>query len=382
MPFDRLLSVAVLTPAQAVLVAVQLLDAADMSGGVDGEPGQIDRLGAATLTPTGVLDVARPHSDAGTHVRELLRQLLQNARRLPAHPRPEQVQLLHALEEAVRDPLLQPGMLARELEGALADALGPNARRRVSAQLASLVDAFARVTPNIPEPAEVAIASSVGPVNGAAKAPPPSQTAPARPPSSRPPRRTKARLRPRRRGRRVAIVALVVAAVLAVSGYVLMGRPGFNKIPFIGGGDHQAKSGQTPSTQHANNAAHKPKPHHRPAVATMAPRHAGAITGVKLVKVHGCKPGAFCPVKVTVHFHQSSTARPIGWKVGVARLCKPGLTWSAHTAVTTQAGWTKTWAHSTVRIPKGKSLALVAMTTTPARAQSQPVPVTGSSLHC
>jgi hypothetical protein len=180
----------------------------------------------------------------------------------------------------------------------------------------------------------------------------------------------------------VAIVALVVAAVLAVSGYVLIGKPGFNKIPFIGGGDNQAKSGQTPSTQHANKAAHNPKPHHRPAVATMAPRHAGAITAVKLVKVHGCKPGAFCPVKVTVHFHHSSTARPIGWKVGVARLCKPGLTWSAHTAVTTRAGWTKTWAHSTVRIPQGQSLALVAMTTTPARAQSQPVPVTGSSLHC
>jgi hypothetical protein len=35
-----------------------------------------------------------------------------------------------------------------------------------------------------------------------------------------------------------------------------------------------------------------------------------------------------------------------------------------------------------VRIPQGQSLALVAMTTTPARAQSQPVPVTGSSLHC
>ena len=54
----------------------------------------------------------------------------------------------------------------------------------------------------------------------------------------------------------------------------------------------------------------------------------------------------------------------------------------APTTVTAQAGWTTVYASSSVRVPKGRSLALIALTTTPARAQSPPVPVAGASLHC
>ena len=114
----------------------------------------------------------------------------------------------------------------------------------------------------------------------------------------------------------------------------------------------------------------------------LAGRHTGAITGVAVQKTGSCKPGALCPVKVTVHFRPASTTRPIGWKVGAARLCTRGITWSAPTTVTAQAGWTTVFASSSVRVPNGRSLALIALTTTPARAQSRPVPVTGSKLHC
>jgi hypothetical protein len=114
----------------------------------------------------------------------------------------------------------------------------------------------------------------------------------------------------------------------------------------------------------------------------LAGRHAGPITGVALQKTGGCRPGALCPVKVTVHLRPDSTAQPVGWKVGTARLCKRAITWSAPTTVTAQAGWTTVYASSSVRVPKGRSLALIALTTTPARAQSPPAPVTGSSLHC
>ena len=47
MSFDRLLSVAVLTPAQASLVAVQLLDAAHLEGPGDGEPPSSTCLGGS-----------------------------------------------------------------------------------------------------------------------------------------------------------------------------------------------------------------------------------------------------------------------------------------------------------------------------------------------
>ena len=85
---------------------------------------------------------------------------------------------------------------------------------------------------------------------------------------------------------------------------------------------------------------------------------------------------------VTVRFRPASTSRTIGWKVGAARVCKPGITWSRPVTVTAQPGWTTVYASSSVRVPKGRPLALTALTTTPARAQSRPVPVTGSSLQC
>ena len=387
-PFDRLLSLAVLTPAQATLIAVQLLDAADVSGTKD-----LACLGAVSLTPSGVVDVVRLHADEGTRLTELLKQLLHNTRRLPAHPRQEQLLLLHKLEETTRDPLLEPGARARELEGVLADTLGSGARQRLSRQLAALVDAFARVTPSVPGPTDPAVPRLVGPATAAAAVPgaasvaadssrsAPSQAAPARPASGRPPRRSRARLHPRKRGRRVALVVLVLAAVLAGSGYFVLRGPGATNLPF-GLGNQPTAPGPSAPAHPSKKSANHPKPHHRPAVPTLAPRHAGAVTGVVVQKVGSCKPGALCPVKVTVHFRAASTSRPVGWKVGVARLCKRGITWSAPTTVTAQSGWTRVFAHSSVRVPKGRSLALVALTTTPARAQSRPLPVTGSSLRC
>ena len=148
--FDRLLTVAVLTPAQAALVAVQLFDAAHLGGPGDGESPVRTCLGAVTLTPSGDVEVSRAPADAGTPVTELLEQLLQNARRLPAHPRSDQLVLLHRLEEAAGAPVLDPGTRARELETALADTLGPGARQRLAGQLAALVDAFAHVAPGAP----------------------------------------------------------------------------------------------------------------------------------------------------------------------------------------------------------------------------------------
>ncbi|MGZ6764689.1 MAG: hypothetical protein ACXVEU_03445 [Nocardioidaceae bacterium] len=389
MPFDRLLSVAVLTPAQASLVAVQLLDAAHLSGTVEGEYLAPACLGAVTLTPSGDVAVGRPQADEGTHVTELLRQLLQNARRLPTHPRQEQLSLLHRLEEATRDPLLEPGARARELEGALAETLGSGARQRITRQLAALVDAFAHVTPSVPDPTDALAAPGSATSPGAESAaagssqPAPQRAAPARPAPSRPPRRTRTRLHPRKRGRRVAIVVLVLAAVLAGSGYFMLRGPGFGSIPFLGGSDQGAAPAPTAPTHHpSKKSASQPRPHRQRAVPALAGRHAGAITGVAVQKIGSCRPGALCPVKVTVHFRPASSTRPVGWKVGAARLCKRGITWSAPTTVTAQAGWTTVYAHSSVRIPKGRSLALIALTTTPARAQSQPVPVTGSSLRC
>lgn len=389
--FDRLLSVATLTPGQASLIAVQLLEVAHLAGLGNGEHPTV--LGAVAVTPSGDVDVSPAPADAGTPVSELLEKLLQNARRLPAHPRPEQLALLHRLEEAAGDPLLDPGARARVLEAALTNTLGPDAQQRLAAQLAALVDAFAHVAPGAPGAEEHLLAPAPGRgttaparIASASAAPGgsrsgPRRAAPTRTTPNRAPRRSRVLLHRRTRGR-VALIALVVVAVLAVSGYVVLGGPGSDIVGSLGGDDSPAAPDTTAPETPAKQPATKPEPDRAQAVATLAPRHAGAITGVTLQKNGSCRPGALCPVTVTVHFRPTSTSRTIGWKVGAAQVCKPGITWSPPVTVTAQPGWTTVYASSSARLPKGRSLALTALTTTPDRAQSRPVPATGSSLDC
>jgi hypothetical protein len=390
--FDRLLSVATLTPGQASLIAVQLLEAAQLAALGNGEHPTV--LGAVTLAPSGDLDVGRPPPDEGTPVSALLEQLLQNARRLPAHPRPGQLTLLHRLEEAVGDPVLDPGARARALEAALADTLGPDARQRLAGQLAALVDVFAHVAPGASVGDDTLLAPGPGrltsaPVRltgtsaapGGSRSGPRRAASPTRPAPNRPARRARVLLHRRTRGR-VALIALVVAGVLAVSGYVVLGGPGSDIVGSFSRDNTPAAPDTTAPDTPAQQPAKEPKPDRAQAVATVAPRHAGAITGVTLQKNGTCTPGALCPVTVTVHFRPASTSRPIGWKVGAAQVCKPGITWSPPVTVTAQPGWTTVYASSSVRVPKGRSLALTAVTTTPDRAQSRPVPATGSSLQC
>ncbi|QNN51847.1 hypothetical protein [Nocardioides mesophilus] len=398
-PFDRLLSVAVLTPAQACLIAVQLLDAARPSDNAGAGSHDDTRLADVILTSAGDLEVGRRHAEDGTPLTELLGQLLQNARRLPAHPRQEQLRLLHQLEQAVGDPSSDPGARARELDGVLTETLTPGARRRLPGQLAALVAAFAHVAPSVPSPhrgvpapglapmrphtAPVPVPRAAPTASGASRPDPPRAPA-AGPAPSRPPRRGRSLLRRRATGRRVGLAVLVLAVVLAVSGYVMFSGPGVD-IVGLGGNDPTAPTTTAPATpakKPAKKPAKQPAARQQPAVPVLAGQQAGPITGVTVQKTGSCRPGALCPVKVTVRFRPSPTSRPVSWKVGAARACTRGITWSAPTTVTAQPGWTTVYASSSVRVPQGRSLALTALTTTPARAQSRPVPVAGALPRC
>jgi hypothetical protein len=170
--------------------------------------------------------------------------------------------------------------------------------------------------------------------------------------------------------------------VLVASGYLVLRGQGTGILGAFGRGTHPAAPATTaPAHPSTTSAPHKQQHPHQ-AVPALAGQHSGPITGVTVQKTARCAPGGLCPVKVTAHFRPSPTARAIGWKVGAARLCTRGISWSAPTTVTARAGWTTVYASSSVRVPKGRSFALVALTTTPARAQSRPVPVSGSTLHC
>ncbi len=379
---DRLLSVAVLTPAQCSLVAVELLDAARADGAGNGRSPAGTHLFGVTLTPAGGVEVTRSATGAGTPVAELLGHLLESARRLPAHPRPEQLVLLRGLEEASVDPLIDPEARARALEKTLVDALGPGGRQLLTTQLAALVHAFGHVAPGVP--VGVAALPAAGPERSAPRA----STAAdrrrverARPTTNRAPRRGRVLLRRRTRGRAVLVV-LVAALVLAVSGYVVMGGTGSDIVGSLGREDSPTPDPTTPDPT-ADPPTTKPDQGRAPApVRAVAPRQAGAITGVALETTGSCRPGSLCPVTVTVRFRAASTSRTVGWRVGAARVCKPAIAWSGPVTVTAQPGWTTVYASSSVRVPKGRRLALIAVTTTPARAQSRPLPVANASLQC
>lgn len=392
-PFDRLLSLATLTPAQAVLVAAQLLDAAQARSAADDADPRF-RVGAVTFTPSGGIDVSDAQSDQATPVAVLLNRLFQNASRLPAHPRPEQQVLLHGLEESVEDQLLEPGAVARRLDGALAEALGSGAQGRLSVQLAALVEAAAHVARSAPTPIQARSARApAGPTTGrtevpslssaatGASQPLPRRPVPARRAPSRAPRRRE-HLPHRMWGRRATLVAAILVAALLGSVYVVLRGPGAGIVGSLGLGREPAAPTTTSPSAPRSQPAKQPRPHRPRAVPALAGRHAGPITAVVLRKAGRCSPGSLCPVTVTVRFRAASTSRTVSWKVGSARLCKPGIVWSQPTTVTARSGWTSVYASSSVRVPAGRRLALFALTTSPGRAQSRPVPVSGFSLVC
>ena len=157
-PFDRLLAVATLTPGQASLVAARLLRA---GGSAAASSTASCRLGQVSFTPSGDIEVAVASAEEDTPLTDLLQRLLQNARRLPAHPKPEQHLLLHRLEEAAAAPVPDPETRADGLEEALASTLGSGAHQRLSAQLAALVAGRrSHVVPSVltpPDPSQAAV---------------------------------------------------------------------------------------------------------------------------------------------------------------------------------------------------------------------------------
>lgn len=377
-PIDRLLSVVVLSPAQATLVAAQVLDAVDLRGTVDGTRTADADLWVVTLSLSGEVDVAPARDGAGTGVNALLEQLGQNARRLPAHPRSEQLVLLRRLEETAADPRLEPGARARGLEGALADVLGPGARQRLSGELAALVDAFAHIASSVGVAVDP-LAPPTGPRPGPHRAAP-MHPAPSRP-SSRSQRHRHALGHRGGRSRRTALVVLLLAGVLVGGGYVLLRNQGNGIAGALGRGSDRATPPAAGPSGSAKEHSTPSRPHRRHGVETIAVRHGGAVTGLVLQRTGSCAPGSPCPVKVTVRLRPVAADRSVTWKVGTARSCGSRVTWSPPIAVTAQPGWTTVYASSSVPVRRG-SLALVALTTAPARAQSPPVPVTGSSLRC
>lgn len=362
---DRLLTVVVLSPAQAALVAARVLaaEAAASGRGAGDRTRDADARWSVRLCASGEVEVTGAAAGEGARASELLAELCHNARQLPAHPSRVQLGLLRALEETTRQHQGGSERPARELERALTEAVGADGRQRMARDLAALVHAFARVAPSRAAPPEVP---------GVLRAPLPGRT--------RPEVLRRARHAPGRgrRSRRVVPAVVLLAVAVAGSGYVVLRDPGGG----TAGAVARDATATAPSTVVGDDPARRPPVRPRPRAGTLAPRRAGAITGVEVVRSTTCTPGAPCPVTTTVRLSPAPTSRTVVWRVGTARWCGAGITWSPPLTVTARPGWTSVYADSSVAVPSGRSLALVAVTSAPDRVQSPPVPLTGSSLRC
>jgi hypothetical protein len=177
------------------------------------------------------------------------------------------------------------------------------------------------------------------------------------------------------------LAALLLVVAVAGSGYLLT-RPADDASAGADRPRTAAPTGKADADTSSSKTEGQGSAQPRPRVEALAPRSAGAITGVELQPGSGCAPGALCAVTVTARFRPAPSAQVVTWRVGTATSCQGRPSWSAPISVTAQPGWTRVYASSSVQVPRRPAVALVATTTAPARAQSSPVPVTGSSLRC
>lgn len=355
-PLDRLLDLAWLTPAQAVLVGALALEQA--AGGA------ARRLDAAALRVTAsgavLLDDDGPEASVDGSVRLLLDLLRRNAHRRVHHPPAADDQLLRGLEAATGDP----ECCARQLRSLL-DVHGCDADR-----LAGQVGALVRQARLGGLPDSAATTDAV--------------------PVRVPGHRSTVRARRAHRGHVVAAVLTACVLVLATAGYFTVNgqmSPFLHRLLGTGGstatvagtGGHQEAAG------HRHTAGHQPR--HQQGQPRAHPRHhhpfgppsAGPVQHVAL-QAAGCSAGAACAVKVTVSTSPATAGEAVSWRVGVTDRCRRRTTWSAPASVTAQAGWTRVFATSMVTPPRGHRAALVARTSAPAHAASRVVPLPGG--HC
>jgi hypothetical protein len=346
---DRLLELAWLTPAQTVLVGALALEQA-----AGGAAGRLD-AGSVRVTASGdvLLDGAAPEASVDGSARQLLDLLRRNAHRRARHPPAADEYLLHGLESVTGDA----GSCARQLRSLLAaHGCDPG---RLAGQVGALVgQARIGAVPASAEPAGAGV--------------------PVRVPDHRSPaHRT-------RHGHLVAAIVTACAVLLLTAGYFTVNgqmTPFLHRLLGTGGptasvtrpGSRQQATGHQHLARH-QHAHHRARPHH-----PFGPPSAGAVHHVSL-QPNGCAAGAACAVRVTVSTSPATSGEAVSWRVGVTDRCTRHTTWSAPASVTAQPGWTSVFATSTVTLPRLHRAALVARTSAPAHAASQPVPLPGG--HC
>lgn len=171
-----------------------------------------------------------------------------------------------------------------------------------------------------------------------------------------------------------AFALLVLLAVVGVEVVLLRGRIAGDLEAL-----HAAGAPVVPTTV-------APAPAGPPAmpVPVPAPPAAGPVVGVDLRAVPPpCTPGAVCPVRLLVRLRAPGPGEAppavVTWHVEVVDRCTGARTVAAGDRVPVPAGAAEVYGLASVTVPPGRSLALVPVVDTPARAAGDPLSVGGAT---
>lgn len=346
----RLISLARLTPAQAMEIAVSLLN----EPGMRSEPQtgsarlRADRIVVAT-DGSVLLDPAPDEDEppaAGSPVEAVLADVL-GAARLDTRPAGSSGDLLLAeLDRAVED---LPGAGVPVVARRLRDAAGAIDRPAVRAELAALVAALG---------GSVRSASGGGVIGApadAARGDPAVRT-----------RRRERRSVLRRVGAWVASV-LVLIAVVVLEVVLLRDDISADIDVLLQAGRSGSDSSAAPTADGLP-------------VRAPAPASAGNVTGVDLRAMGPCRPAAPCALRIQVRLAPRAQQQAVTWTYRIVDRCTGATTTvpGGRVVVPGRAGGAA--SVGTVALPKVPAVAVIAVTGTPAAAASAPVSV-GSCLR-
>ena len=382
---DRLLGIAILTPAQAVHIASSIftgladLHAAGLVHGsltsrkvMIGTDGTVRLSGWAAFGASTSAKKARVADlDAGCAV---VTELVRNADRPVGRHHPGGSRLLVQLER-----LASGGTPADAHSTATALADGLAAADGVTAGSALLCAELGALSN-----------ASIKHVPGAEREPRPPQ------PTRRRPRPTAAADQPRspdgrnplsgadwgrsRRGRLVWGAAVVVLVVAGLAFTVGRG-PITSLLDRVLHRTPASTAAQNPGSHNTTDVRLHPVP-------AFGPPSAGVVRQVTLHPTAPCRPGHACPVRIHVRVAPSNQPHRVSWRIVTVNRCtrKPHVpadgTLRARGTFVLPAGTRSASAERRIALPKLPALGVVAVTHKPARAASEPVRVPPRQASC
>jgi hypothetical protein len=341
---DRLLSIARLTPVQALALATDVFAELEKRGGesVDAPPVPLR------------LETVRVGEDGRAY-------LVEDDVPVPERNRAAPAAVLDELAAAAWRPAGESERPATgpvaTLDRAAADARLPDGSVTAVASLLRDADAAGGAE------ARVELARMVSAVSGGGFAPPHPQTTSAPPIIPRPPR-------PRRRPRSLArafagrtwkwVLSVVVLVTVVVIEIAVLRDTIAHDIEAV------LEAGRSGSTATTSTAALLP-------VAPGAPAAAGTVTGVDLRAVHQCTPDAECEVRLQVALQPTAEPQTVTWAFQVFDRCTGATTTAPGGTVTVPPDGNRAVAVVSVALPPGDALAVLARTDLPSTAASAPL---------